>query len=398
MDTPSAFLIAVIAIFANGALLMMMRSQLAADTLVAARSWLTGTVMIGVGVILFLYPVLLPDFLELVIPNVLVLGGLFCYTVALRQFYLLRASYRPLPFILLFVACSIYVFHWISPDFKARVLIVSLVWFPILGDAFFTLHHQRLARRSPAELALHWLYGLVLAGVVIRLGYYLWASIPVTFRITDNMDWMNRLTPILAILLPTIGTSSFMLMCYHRQYHHVQRQSLTDPLTGLGNRAMLLSLAVSENTGDDARARTYGAVLLIDLDGFKVINDTYGHAAGDEILVEVSRRLQRLVRPQDTVLRLGGDEFAIIVDGHLSSTAGHRLAERVQKAIAGRYEGNDDQAVLELGASVGLALAGNVLPPGAQSSRTLNELIGLADRAMYDAKRNGGGYRLIGHV
>ena len=145
-------------------------------------------------------------------------------------------------------------------------------------------------------------------------------------------------------------------------------RATTDELTGLPNRGHLLHLLERE-TGSGA------SVLFCDLNGFKAVNDTFGHAVGDAVIVEVARRLRRAVRGEDVVGRLGGDEFVIIAPPHPTSSA-EGLSRRVigamrQPILIGRV-------VVVVGVSVGVS----VMAPGRTASDVLQE----ADARMYSAK------------
>lgn len=152
--------------------------------------------------------------------------------------------------------------------------------------------------------------------------------------------------------------------------------ALHDPLTGLANRTLLTERL------DDAIARSApGAVgvVLMDLDGFKLVNDAWGHEEGDLLLVEIARRLQDAVRAGDTVARLGGDEF-VVVCTRLRDPAELRLcAERIRQRVAEPYGQAADAPYDRITASIGTALS--------ERSCNSRSLISRADKAMYEDKR-----------
>ncbi|MFS2105193.1 PAS domain-containing protein [Ralstonia sp. Ralssp135] len=154
--------------------------------------------------------------------------------------------------------------------------------------------------------------------------------------------------------------------------------SMTDHLTGLLNRAGFDNQMEKALSSDNRRE--LGALLLIDLDGFKRVNDTYGHATGDEVLRAFADRLRTVTRPSDFVARFGGDEFAVIV-GPVNDDALHKLAGRIVSIGARPYKFGE--VVIELGCSVGVArLSHNV--DGAV-------VFSAADDALYRAKGHGKG-------
>ncbi|MFJ3717658.1 putative bifunctional diguanylate cyclase/phosphodiesterase [Streptomyces sp. NPDC090057] len=171
----------------------------------------------------------------------------------------------------------------------------------------------------------------------------------------------------------------------------LQHNAEHDPLTDLPNRALFtrrVQQALSGRRATDRGAALRGtAVLFIDLDGFKAVNDTIGHQAGDELLVQAARRLQDAVRQGDTASRLGGDEFAALIagDGTRDPAARERnileLADRLRTTLSQPYciDGND----VRVNASIGVAFAEPGLGAG--------ELLRNADLAMYRAKSAGKG-------
>ncbi|MFZ1431437.1 MAG: sensor domain-containing diguanylate cyclase [Geminicoccaceae bacterium] len=161
---------------------------------------------------------------------------------------------------------------------------------------------------------------------------------------------------------------------------HYRTLALTDPLTGLANR-VLFGDRLGQALVRARRARQGLALLMIDLDGFKGVNDQYGHPAGDLALQEFARRLRMVTREADILARLGGDEFAL-VETDLQQPGGvQALADRLLAALAEPvFLGGQP---LTLGASIGIA----VFPDDGDSMTVLAEH---ADRALYDAKARGG--------
>ncbi|MEO7746203.1 MAG: EAL domain-containing protein [Actinomycetota bacterium] len=158
------------------------------------------------------------------------------------------------------------------------------------------------------------------------------------------------------------------------------RSALHDSLTDLPNRAMLLD-RTSRALARLARRPNDGlmALLFCDLDGFKTVNDTHGHAAGDELLVEVARRLSQVMRPTDTVARLGGDEFVVLCENLPTTAEATRIAVRVEEAISRPVPWRGQ--ALTVTASVGIAYG--------SATVAAQELVRNADAAMYQAKTLG---------
>lgn len=159
----------------------------------------------------------------------------------------------------------------------------------------------------------------------------------------------------------------------------LETQAVTDSLTGLLNRRgfhQALSSALARVDRDGRRM----AILYIDLDGFKRINDSLGHDAGDEILCRVARVLETCMRPYDIIARMGGDEFTALLDSLKHPEDAARVAEKLIELISVRH--NIDGTEVTLGASVGIAH----FPDSGQS---VEELLRSADMAMYEAKRAG---------
>jgi diguanylate cyclase (GGDEF)-like protein len=166
----------------------------------------------------------------------------------------------------------------------------------------------------------------------------------------------------------------------------LRHQALHDPLTGLPNRTLFLD-RVRHAVDTAGRSGTWPAVLYLDLDGFKPVNDTFGHEAGDVLLRTVADRLRGCLRPADTAARLGGDEFVVLLNGPVDRFGVARVIDRIRAQLDVPVRLGDD-VVTTVGASIGVALGDDDIPDA-------DTLIRYADIAMYAAKRSAGNEFLV---
>lgn len=164
-----------------------------------------------------------------------------------------------------------------------------------------------------------------------------------------------------------------------RLEEQLTQQAMHDTLTGLPNRALLMD-RMRQALAEIARNDEAVAILFLDLDMFKELNDSRGHRAGDELLIDVADRLRRVVRPTDTVARLGGDEFVVICRNADTSTA-EGVAGRIAQALAEASQEGDEG--YDVRASIGIAVSPPVAPDA-------DLMLQYADAAMYAAKEQGG--------
>ena len=166
----------------------------------------------------------------------------------------------------------------------------------------------------------------------------------------------------------------------------LQHQALHDPLTGLPNRALVMD-RIDNALGRSARRGSLLAVLLLDLDDFKTVNDSLGHGTGDDLLAELARRLARVVRDGDTVARLGGDEFVVVCEDVESEQEVAFVAEALLEECSTAVQLAGRRISMSASVGVTLSLAGEDSTAG---------LLGEADIAMYHAKRDRPGtYRIF---
>jgi diguanylate cyclase (GGDEF)-like protein len=250
----------------------------------------------------------------------------------------------------------------------ARIAIVGLVAALTVtaaggGDAFWLSVPLALLVAGPA--------GSRASGALAAVAVTLAACIPATLE-----PGFGPLPSPLLVVVVLGGAVSVLLATRARlegERAAMRRWALTDPLTGAANRRGL-GERIEYEVARHARAHRRFTVVAIDLDGFKLVNDRFGHPAGDELLRDVAASLNDAVRDQDTVARLGGDEFCVLAP-ETDRGGGEQLAERVRAAVRRVTTGLDT-----LSASVGVA----VYPDDGASAR---EVLDAADAAQIEAKR-----------
>ncbi len=163
------------------------------------------------------------------------------------------------------------------------------------------------------------------------------------------------------------------------------RQALHDALTGLPNRVLVME-RLSHRLATAKRRRSSFALLYLDLDGFKAVNDDLGHAAGDRLLIETAKCISDVLRSGDTAARMGGDEFVVLLDEVHAPEAAQEVAGRLGQAI---------RAITGIGRRQPTVTASIGVTIGPTRFRTADAMVAAADVAMYDAKRRAGGCSVL---
>jgi len=213
---------------------------------------------------------------------------------------------------------------------------------------------DKAQQATQKAIGLHLAFGVMLIALAIVIA-------SVTRR------WLGRDSKIIYAQVSALEEAGALL----------EHQATHDPLTGLANRALFYRRL--EDAIQHAREENFSvAVMYIDLDGFKQINDVHGHGAGDAILVAVAKRLQQVVRKSDTTARLGGDEYALLFVGIDANNSCEALCKKIQDEVAQPVEYGD--FILKPACSIGFA----VYP---HDGKVLDDLLNTADAKMYECKR-----------
>ena len=254
-------------------------------------------------------------------------------------------NYQDITVELLYVAATLVVYS-IVWSLEIRPLQVGGGLF-LLGIYTDALHDFTLA---PEAVDIYLCQGLQLSGVAI----FVWGTYHHYSRLARQIAWLRK------------------------DLADMEFRATHDPLTELPNRLLFRDRLLQAIAGAERRERQV-AVLYIDLDNMKLVNDSHGHTTGDQLLKEIGKRLASSVRESDTVARLGGDEFAIIQTDINDQNDATRLAEKLLQAINASYD--HQGRLIHPAASVGISL----YPEHTKSADTL---LSHADSAMYEAKRS----------
>ncbi|MCF1742568.1 GGDEF domain-containing protein [Paradevosia shaoguanensis] len=377
MDTPSVFVTVSLVMLANGLALGVTTSSLPRSLRPAAIYWQIATLMIALGCLVFAYGTLLPAPVMVTAANSLLVLGLYGYYCSLRLFH--GRTVPPL-LVLLPVAAMLWVlvFSAVYPDFKIRVVGMAVVWLALMGGSLYELTRRSQEATSVSRRMLTGIFAFAIACVVIRAIGYQISNVDANYALVTNDNWLNPLSPLLLPLLPIIGTTAFILMCTERLRRQLQVAASTDYLTELPNRR---TLAESGKAHYD-RARRLGrgfAVAVLDVDGFKSINDAHGHDVGDQALVHVAARLRGAVRELDVVARTGGEEFVALLDD-LATNEAFAAVERIRAAVEDGHFDESRRIRITISAGVAVFRA---------EDDTFETVLRRADDALYVAKAEG---------
>ena len=264
-------------------------------------------------------------------------------------------------------AVALLIFFWLRTRSERAGMAWQVSAAIVMGAAIAGMHYTGMA-------AAHFVAGSVCASVTGLAG----SSLGVLVALAATA--LLTIALIASVLDARLqSTHSRMAASLQQANEELQRIAFKDPLTDLPNR-LVFEDRLHNAVARCEREQTRLAVLFVDLDGFKPINDSFGHGTGDEVLREVGRRLGVLARQADTVARVGGDEFLLLLEGQIDEAAAAQVAQRTLQTLNQPYALSDRE--VHLSCSIGI-----VFYPD-QGSR--HKLIAHADAAMYAAKRAGG--------
>lgn len=375
-DLRTAVLVGALLTFLTGLVLLFAQQVFLRPTRDGLRWWLSGLLLHPVGFTLLGLRDAAPDWLSIVVANTVIAVSIACLGIGLRVLLSLPQRRGFLVALIAATFAVVLVFNYVYPSILVRICLVSLLLAAVCSHAVLAIYSNSLRVSAVSHIvALSFLMALI--ALIYRALYFsvLNADASQVFVLNSAQVIVYLLTG----LLPLISTIGFLLLCAERSMVELQRTARTDYLTGTMNRRAI------EESGRQAvaAARRHGgllSVVAIDIDHFKRVNDEFGHAAGDEMLVQCVQRIRDSMRAEDVIGRQGGEEFVVLMSGTDLDQAA-LAAERIRREFSAR------PFMLSAGrreASVSLGIAALSAADG-----HFSDLQRRADRAMYAAKEAG---------
>lgn len=353
------------------------------------RWWFVACIMFFAGVLGLCLRGLIPDMVSIVVANSLILVGAVVILIGIRSFFGLRWHWSLLVLFVLPATVLLSLFMTVWPSVPARQL--TMASFSIVIFLFVIRDIQQ--HRSPALIMeSNLLIGFFSAEVVIDFIRII--TILMTPTVTGGYllasDQPDRVFLMLIFFTSTARLLLLVTLVNARLQDELNQLATQDPLTQLPNRRLLLE-RLKHSIDVERRGGKQLALLMLDLDRFKAVNDSLGHGAGDELLQQVAVRIQARLRDVDMAARLGGDEFIVLLEDIAHPEDAARVSEQIVADLSRPFQltrsneaDRESGREVQIGASIGISL----YPQHGNNPELLMEQ---ADTAMYEAKQAGRG-------
>jgi len=353
------------------------------------RWWLVACMAFFAGILGICLLGVIPDIMSIVIANSLILAGGVCSWIGIRGFFGLRWHWSLFALFVLPATVLLSLFMVVWPSVSARQ--ITMLVFTILISLFGV--RDVLRQRSSALIMETDLF-IGFVGAEAFIHFIRIITIIMTPTSTDSyMLSPDQPDRVFFMLLFITGTARLLIMVTlvsARLQDELSQLATQDPLTQLPNRRFLLE-RLKHGIDVERRGGKQLALLMLDLDRFKAVNDSLGHAAGDELLQQVAGRIQTRLRDVDMVARLGGDEFIVLLEDIAHPEDAARVAEEIVADLSRPFQlprsneaDHEPGREVQIGASIGISL----YPQHGNNPELLMEQ---ADTAMYAAKQTGRG-------
>ncbi|MGJ4940612.1 GGDEF domain-containing protein [Bradyrhizobium sp. HKCCYLS1011] len=342
----------------------------------AARFWTGSALVAAAAAMLALLRVYFDAILPLLLGSAMIVFAICLEAMGVQRFYGRPVSWRNTALIVLLTSLAVTFFVYVYDSQSLRIMAYSIgQCVPVFLIARQLLDPQH-GRVNPGARLAGVLAVMIMAMFVLRVVGTLTG---LDFNITHSSN-VQSVAVLFLIFLSMSLNFGFLLMAVDRLRNEVADLALLDDLTGVANRRHLMQRLTEECARSERSGRSF-ALLVIDLDGFKLINDSYGHAAGDACLQHFTLMAQTRLRPDDMLARTGGDEFCIVLPSS-ALREGEMIARRVLQVCR-------DDAEACAGSDVGIAVSIGVAEWTREVGLFPDRLIAHADHALYAAKKQG---------
>ncbi len=347
-------------------------------TFEAARFWMGSAFAAAIGTAAAMLVMVTDSLIPLLAGGTIVILSTCLAAMGIRRFYDQPVGWRGTALTIgsTFAGLAFFIFFYDSPTL--RIVIYSIAQAVPLALTIRLLMSRQDGRTNP---------GARLAGIIasLTIGIYAFRALGKIFHIGGDFSFVQFNLPQSTVMLALMFLSmafnfGFMLMAIDRLRNEVADLALMDDLTGVGNRRHLLQ-RLAEECARSERSNQPFALLVIDLDGFKTVNDTYGHAAGDACLQHFTLMTQTRLRTGDMLARTGGDEFCVVLPAS-TLREGAMIARRIIDVCR-------DDAAACVGKDIPIAVSIGVAQWTREVGTFPDRLIAAADQALYVAKKEG---------
>ncbi len=314
----------------------------------------------------------LPDFVTIVVANFVLFQACILYYAGSQKFLLGRSDTRGWTLLNGFLGLAMFWFSAIRPDFQARLLLVTLA-----VSALFFFHAWLYIGHKGRVFGKRLMTGLLLVQSIVAALRFISAVVGMAGSTLMDASWIQSLYISMYSFTVLLLSISVILMATDRVHTEFEYLASRDPLTGALNRRALLDAC----SATFASGRRRAALLMVDLDHFKTVNDRFGHLMGDAVLREAVRRMQRAVGNAGVLGRYGGEEFVVLLPDAGKPEA-MAIAARLKQAIDEPFAADSPMAVVGgIAVSIGVAAS--------EDGTRVDDVLARADAALYRAKAMG---------
>lgn len=337
--------------------------------------WARAPLVAFVSTLLFAARGYFPDFLTIVVANFVLYQACILYYAGSQKFLLGRSETHGWTLLNCALALAMFWFGIVRPEFETRLLFITLA-----VSALFFRHALLYMRHAGRVFGKRLMMGLLLAQALVAGLRFV--SVVAGMAGSGLMEgtWIQSLYISMYSFTVLLLSIAVILMATDRVHTEFEYLATRDPLTGALNRRAVLDAC----QGAFASGERRGALLMVDLDHFKDINDRFGHQMGDAVLREAVRRMQRAIGDKGVLGRYGGEEFVVLLPESGKAEA-MEIAARLRQAIGEPFPADSAMAVVgSMAVSIGVA-AGE----SSSSGTGIDDVLALADAALYRAKAMG---------